>query len=304
MSVVFITGSSTGIGLATAIHLAKTGHKVYATMRNPSKSSLPSIINTEDLPIDILSMDVDSDESVADAVGQVLQQEGAIDVLINNAGISALGAIEELPLAAFRADMETNYFGTVRCIQAVLPSMRQRKKGLIINVSSVAGKIYSNFHGTYAPTKAAVEALSESLAQEVMPLGIRVALVEPGVIGTPIFSKAYQIPRNTAYPSVKRFLSFFAASVDNHVSPQEVAKVISDVVEGRRTRFRNPAGPDAVPLLEWRASQKDEDWVASTSIDDETWIQATEQGMNLRVRRYMEDPALIHFEEEHANAVP
>lgn len=300
MSVVLITGCSTGIGLATAIYLAKGGHKVYATMRNPAQSSLPATVNRELLPIDILSLDVNDDLSVKKAVQQVLDQEGYLDVLVNNAGIGAFGAVEELPADAFRMDMETNYFGTLRCIQAVLPSMRERRKGTIINISSVAGKVYSYFHGTYAPSKAAVEALSECLAQEVQPHGIRVALVEPGVIDTPIFSKAYAIPEHTHYSTIKRFLAFFAASLENHVSPDEVAKVVADVVEGRSKQFRNPAGPDAGAIIGWRATQKDEDWVASTSIDDETWITAMEQGMNLNVRPYMEDPSLIGFKNPEA----
>jgi NAD(P)-dependent dehydrogenase (short-subunit alcohol dehydrogenase family) len=299
MSVVLITGSSSGIGHATAICLAKKGHKVYATMRDPSKALQPYILDGELLPIDVVQMDVNNDASVQKAVKQVMDREGWIDVLVNNAGISALGAIEELPLESFKKDMETNYFGTIRCIQAVLPSMRQRKKGTIINISSVAGKVYSNFHGTYAPTKAAVEALSECLAQEVVPHGIRVAVVEPGVTETPIFSKAYQLPEKTNYPNIKRFLSIFAASLENHTQPDGVAKVILDIIEGRSTTFRNPAGPDAIPLIEWRASQKDEDWIASTSIDDETWTVAMEEGMNLHVRTYMNDPSLINFAEQN-----
>lgn len=295
MSVVLITGSSTGIGLATAIHLAKQGNKVYASMRNPSSSPLLSIVEDESLPIEIIALDVNSDQSVTNAVNQVLANEGYIDVLVNNAGVSAFGPVEESPLADFKNDMETNYFGTVRCIQAVLPSMRERKRGTIINISSVAGKVYSNFHGTYAPTKAAVEALSECLAQEVQPYGIKVALVEPGIIETPIFSKGYELPEQTNYPAAKRFLAVFAASLENHVQPEEVAKVIDDIIEGRSTKFRNTAGPDALPLIGWRASQTDEEWLASTSIDDETWITAMEQGMNLNVRRYMQDPSLIDF---------
>ena len=295
MSVVLITGCSTGIGLATAIHLAKKGHKVYATMRQPSKSELPKKIVEELLPIDVLSLDVNNEESVQKALKQVLDQEGQIDVLVNNAGISAFDSVEEAQFDDFKADMETNYFGTIRCIKAVLPSMRKRNKGLIINISSVAGKVYSNFHGTYAPTKAAVEALSECLAQEVQPFGVRVALVQPGVIDTPIFSKAYQIKDSSTYPNIKRFLSFFAASVDRHTSPDMVAEVIGDIISGKRTSFRNTAGQDADALIEWRASQTDEDWLASTSIDDETWINAMEEGMNLHVRQYMEDPTLINF---------
>lgn len=296
MSVVLITGSSTGIGLATAIHLAKKGHNVYATMRNPSASPLNSIVNGESLQIKTLSLDVNSDYSVQKAIDRVLEDEGNIDVLINNAGVSSLGAVEELSTEDFKNDMETNYFGTVRCIKAVLPSMRKKREGTIINISSVAGKVYSNFHCSYAPTKAAVEAFSECLAQEVQPFGIKVAIVEPGIIETPIFSKKYKLPHQTNYPNIKRFLALFAASIENHVSPDEVAIVIEDIIAGRSTKFRNIAGPDAAPLIEWRASQKDEDWIASTSIDDETWISGMEQGMNLNVRPYMENESLINFE--------
>ena len=303
MPVVLITGCSTGIGLAAAIHLAKEGHKVYATMRQPLNSDLPAIIREKLLPIDVLSLDVNNEESVRKAVQQVTDQEGQIDVLVNNAGTSAFGSVEETSLDDFRSDMETNYFGTIRCIKAVLPAMRKRKKGLIVNITSVAGKVFSNFHGTYAPTKAAVEAFSECLAQEVQPFGIRVAVVEPGVIDTPIFGKAYKLPVATEYPNIKRFLSLFAASVDNHTSPKQVAVVIGDIISGRSAKFRNTAGPDAEPLLAWRASQTDEDWLASTGVDDQTWIDGMEDGMNLHVRQYMEDPTRINFKNPPVPAV-
>jgi len=296
MSVVLITGCSSGIGLATAITVAKSGHKVYATMRKPLRAALPSVFESELSSVKLIALDVTDDFSVKTAVNKVLGKEGKVDVLINNAGVSGLGAIEELSLDAFKKDMEINYFGTIRCIKAVLPSMRERGSGTIINISSVAGKVYSNFHGTYAPSKAAVEALSECLAQEVNNFGIRVALVEPGVTDTSIFSKGYQLPQQTKYPNIKRFLSMFAASVDNHVQPEAVSNVILDIIEGRSTKFRNPATPDAEPLLAWRASQTDEQWIASTGIDDETWTNAMEQGMNLHVRKYMENPSLIFFE--------
>ena len=298
MSVVLITGCSTGIGFATAILVARSGHTVYATMRNPSRSALPQLSEGGLSSLKVIQLDVNNEASVNDTVDRVIKQEGKIDVLVNNAGISGLGAVEELSLEVFKNDMETNYFGTVRCIKAVLPSMRERRSGTIINVSSVAGKVYTNFHGTYAPTKAAVEALSECLAQEVSPFGIRIAVVEPGVTDTSIFSKAYQLPQRTNYPNVKRFLSIFAASLENHVQPETVSKVILDIIEGRSTKFRNPATPDAGPLLDWRASQKDEDWIASTTIDDETWITGMEEGMHLNVRRYMENPSLIDFKPE------
>lgn len=299
MSVVLITGCSTGIGLATAIHLAKEGHKVYASMRNPANSSLPEIIKKELLPIDILSLDVNNDESVQKAVKQVLDQEGRVDVLVNNAGIAHAGPVEELSLLSFQQDMETNYFGALRCIKAVLPSMREKGKGLIINVTSIAGRIFGHFHGSYCASKAAVEAFSECLAQEVEPFGLRVALVEPGVIETPIFSKGELPAGETSYPNIKRFFSFFAASLENRVQPVVVATVIGDVIDGKSTKFRNPAGPDAFPLLQWRASLPDEEWTALNRIDDETWINGME-AMQLNVKTYMENPSLIDFSKTAA----
>ena len=130
MATVLITGSSTGLGLATAVALARAGHDVYATMRNPARSpQLQTIARKESLPISILRLDVDRDESVMQAVRQVLAERGHVDVLVNNAGILAFGAVEDLPLDVFRQAMETNYFGALRCIQAVLPSMRERRSG-------------------------------------------------------------------------------------------------------------------------------------------------------------------------------
>src|SRR5262245_53076184 len=132
MATVLITGSSTGIGLATAVALARARHDVYATMRHPDRSSaLQTIAQQESLPITIVRLDVDSDDSVTQAVRQVLAERGHIDALVNNAGLFLLGAVEDLPLAVFRQTMETNYFGALRCIQAVLPSMRERRSGCI-----------------------------------------------------------------------------------------------------------------------------------------------------------------------------
>src|SRR5262249_20201498 len=142
MAVTIITGSSTGIGLATAIAMGRAGHIVYATMRTPEKAAeLNSILSQEKLPVHILGLDVDQDHSVKTVVRQVLSEQGRIDVLVNNAGIAPVGHVEELPFSEFKNTMETNYFGALRCIQAVLPGMRKQKSGCIINVSSVAGRV-------------------------------------------------------------------------------------------------------------------------------------------------------------------
>ena len=180
MATVLITGTSTGIGLATALAFGRAGHRVAATMRNPGRApALAEAAARENLPITVLAMDVDSDASVRDGVARIERDAGAIDVLVNNAGIERMGSVEELPLADFRAVMETNYFGVIRCTQAVLPAMRQRRSGCIVNVASVAGHVASSPMAAYTSSKFALEALSECLAQEMKGFNVRVAIVEP-----------------------------------------------------------------------------------------------------------------------------
>jgi len=295
MSVILITGSSSGIGYSVAETLARNGHTVYATMRNPQRSpQLQKVADEEKPPLTILQMDVLNDQSVQDAFGIVLSKEGYIDVLINNAGIHSWGAVEELPLELFKANMDTNYFGTLRCIKAILPSMRERKAGCIINVTSIAGEVYSNFHGTYCTSKAAVEALSETLAQELKPFNIRVAMVQPAFIETPIFNKTNEIPANTHYPNIKRFLSMFAASLENHESPNKVADIINDIIEGKRNTLRNAVGLYAEGFLNFRSSMSDEDWINSVTVNDDDWSNGMEQ-MSLKVKNYMQAEGLPQF---------
>ncbi len=287
MATILITGCSTGIGFATAELMARGGHTVYATMRNPENApELRQLAETHNLSISILPMDVDSDKSVKATVAEVLTQAGHIDVLVNNAGIGPLGPVEEVPIAEFQAIMQTNFFGTLRCIQAVLPGMRQRRSGCIINVSSVAGKLYSPYHSAYCASKAAVEALSESLAGEVGPLGIRVVLVQPGVIDTPIQDKLGDPLAETNYPNQIRLRAYLNASRDNHVPASTVAEVIQAIITGEQGEFRNPVGLDAGPLLGWRSSLSDEDWIASAGMDEETWITGMAQ-LGADVRPYL-----------------
>ena len=176
MAKVLITGTSSGIGLQTAIALGRAGHTVIATMRSLDRGGvLQETIHAEHLPISILQMDVDFDDSVQRATSAIRSQIGSIDVLVNNAGIERTGAIEHLTIDDFKATMETNYFGALRTIRAWLPDMRQRQSGCIINVTSVAGKIACSPLAAYSASKFALEALSEALAQEVNPFNVRVA---------------------------------------------------------------------------------------------------------------------------------
>ncbi len=287
MSVILITGCSTGLGFATAELMARNGHTVYATMRNPQRApELEQLARRDNLPITILSLDVDSDESVKTTVTEVLAQAGQIDVLVNNAGIGPLGPIEEAPFADFQAIMETNYFGVLRCIRATLPGMRERGAGCIITISSVAGKLYSPYHSAYCASKAAVEALCECLAGEVGPLGIRVSLVQPGVIDTPIIDKFDEASPDTNYPNQIRLSAYLRASRDNHAPASMVADVVLAIATGEKTTFRNPVGPDAAPLLGWRGSLSDEDWIASAGLDEESWIGGMAQ-LGVDVRPYL-----------------
>src|SRR5256885_14408454 len=165
MASVLNTGTSSGIGMATALAFGRAGHKVAATMRNPPRApELARIATQEKLPITISTMDVDSDASVKEGIGRIVKEGGPVDVLVNNAGIERIGSVEELPLAEFRAAMETNYFGAIRCIQTVLPAMRARRSGCIVNIASVAGRIAHSPHAAYTASKISLEGTMEAFA--------------------------------------------------------------------------------------------------------------------------------------------
>jgi NAD(P)-dependent dehydrogenase (short-subunit alcohol dehydrogenase family) len=267
MAIVLITGTSSGIGLATALELGRAGHKVWATMRHPARApELAERAAAERLPISILPMDVDSDQSVADCFAAVYRQDRQLDVLVNNAGVERHGSIEELPMEAFRETMETNYFGALRCIRQVLPRMRERQSGCIVNVTSVAGKIACSPLGPYSASKFALEALSEALAQEMKPFGVRVAIVEPGIIDTPM-AHAIDDPGPSCYRQGKNLSALFRASLEQPTPPSVVAAVIANVIESGDWKLRHPAGPDAAPFLAWRAAMTDEQWIEFNALD-------------------------------------
>ncbi len=285
MAIAVVTGSSTGIGQATAATLARAGHTVYATMRNPKTGGeeLRAIAEREGLPLRFAALDVDSDEPVREAFAKILSETGRIDVLVNNAGIGRGGAVEELPIAEFRAVMETNFFGALRCIQAVVPGMRERQSGCIVNITSVAGRFSTAPQAAYASSKFALEALSECLAQEMKSFGVHVAIVEPGVIATPIFGKAKAPPADTKYPHSRRTAELFRASLENPVSPYVVGEKVREIVDSGTWQLRHPVGPDAAALLAWRASMSDEAWVEWGALTDEQWVAYVRQNFHLNV---------------------
>jgi NAD(P)-dependent dehydrogenase (short-subunit alcohol dehydrogenase family) len=266
MSVVLVTGTSSGIGLATALHFARQGHDVWAGLRNPAAATeLREAVARDRLPVHPLALDVDDTASVQRAVDEVHRTAGRIDVLVNNAGIGGGGPIEEAPVDWAQTMFQTNYFGVVRVIQAVLPGMRRRRDGAIVNISSIAGRLAIAGHGHYSAVKHALEAMSEALAQEVQGFGIRVAIVEPGVVVTPIFSKARRFadPASPYADHVRRLLLFYQQQMKQAAQPDDAARVIYEAATTDTPRLRWLVGEDARLLVEGRRRLSDEEYVAS-----------------------------------------
>ena len=266
MSVVLVTGSSSGIGLATALHFGRFGAEVYAGVRNLSTATeLAGAIEAEKLAIRPITLDVDDPASVIRTVGEVLARSGRVDVLVNNAGIGGGGPIEDVPVDWVKSLFETNYLGAIRMIQAILPGMRARRSGAIVNVSSIAGRLAIAGHGHYSAVKHALEAVSEALAQEVHAFGIRVALVEPGVVVTPIFTKAKRFadPGSPYAVHVHRLLLFYQMQMKTPSQPADVARVIHEAVTAKEPRLRYLVGDDAERLVAGRQRLTDEEYVAT-----------------------------------------
>src|SRR5450631_2922399 len=284
MKSVIITGANRGIGLDAALAFARAGYKVFATMRNPEKAeALKKKVKVESLNITLYAMDVDSDESVKLSMEAMQKANGPVDVLVNNAGIERHGSIEELTIADFKSVMETNYFGPLRCIQAVLPLMRRERNGCIINIASVSGRIATSPLGAYAASKYALEAISEALAMEVKPFNIRVGIVEPGIINTDM-ARDISYGGKSMYPHVNRFGGLFVASLKSPTPSTLVADKILEIAETETWILRHPVGPDAKPFLDWRASMTDEDWIDRSAVSDEEWFGAIERDFGLNVR--------------------
>ena len=275
MTVAVVTGSSTGIGRATAIRLAGLGHTVYGTVRSEA-SGADLLEAAGDLDVRLLVMDVDDDASVADALGGL-----EVDVLVNNAGITGGHCVEETPMADYQRVMNTNAFGVVRCVLAVLPGMRERRSGRIVNVTSAAGRIANPTQGAYCMSKFAAEALTICLATEVAPFGIKVSAVEPGVIVTPIFEKAMTdlASPDSPYADVnQRIGEWFLQSLltGAGLPPEAVADVIAECVTADDPRLRYLVGHDAESFT--AEFERDvEAWVRTGELDnDQWWTWATE----------------------------
>jgi len=219
--IVLVTGVSSGIGRETARVFAMQGHKVYGTVRNVDTASAIA-------GVDLIAMDVRDEASVARAIGAVIERSGTIDVLVNNAGVSLVGAVEETSVAEAQALFEVNVMGLLRTSQTVLPQMRKQGSGRIVNVSSVLGFLPAPYMGLYAASKHAVEGLSESLDHETRQFGVRVVLVEPAYTRTSLDLNAPKAGRKIAAYDAQRTAA--AAAVSQHVHQAPLAETVARTI--------------------------------------------------------------------------
>ncbi len=276
MKIAVVTGTSSGIGLTTSLYLARAGYRVFAGMRNPAKAGpLKEAAQAEDLPVDVIQIDVTDGASVAAAFAEVATV-GPVDVLVNNAGIGGASPLEITPEDEHRQMFETNYFGAIRCIHAVLPGMREREQGTIVNVTSVAGVVATPNQIAYSASKWALEAAGEALAHELYRFGVRVVNIEPGVIMTSIFensAESTRYDRNSPYKQImRRNGKLFAAGFRANTPPDRVAEVILEAITTDDYRLRWPVGADAEGMIPGRRRISDEEWVAmGADLSDEEY---------------------------------
>ncbi|MBI2705250.1 MAG: SDR family oxidoreductase [Actinobacteria bacterium] len=287
MGIAVVTGANSGIGLATTIRLAQDGHEVYGAMRDLDKagSLRDACIEAGVDSVNLLRIDVTNDHVIELAFRQVRKQSGPVDILVNNAGIAQSRAIEDAPLEMFEQHLDANFLGAVRCIKAVLPSMRERATGHIVNVSSAAGRFAQVTMGAYTASKFALEGLTEVLAQEVAAYGIRVSLIEPGTIRTPIFAKGDAGPAETFYPMhYERSVGYFAKTLIDAPGPELVAKTISQAIVTDEPKLRYPVADDAHALIAGRHAMTDEELVALGALSTEEWYAAFHERFGLDLR--------------------
>ena len=257
--VALVTGSSSGMGFATAITMARAGIHTYASMRNLKKSkTIIELASAEKLPLQVLQLDVNDKKSVKEAITKIVTEKERIDVLVNNAGYGLFGSLEDVSIEEMKAQFETNFFGVIRVTQLVLPIMRKQKSGTIVNVSSVGGRIGLPILSAYQSTKFALEGLSESMSYELEPFGIKVVIIEPGAIrsnimNSSIWAKKAQDPKSPYFSQLQKIKDHFKSMMENESSPpEEVAKVILEAITSENPQLRYTVGHDAATLIQAR----------------------------------------------------
>ncbi|MGI0059159.1 MAG: SDR family oxidoreductase [Nitrosotalea sp.] len=258
--VALVTGSASGIGFETALELAREGYHTYATMRDIKKGDrILDIAKKENLKISVIELDVNNENTIKKAVEIIINEKKRIDVLVNNAGYFLVGCLEDLTITDLKDQFETNFFGVVRTIQAVLPTMRNQKSGTIVNISSVAGRIGFPVTPGYISSKFALEGLSESMRYELFPFGIKTIIIEPGVIKTNLFSTLKKVTgAESPYKDMtEKVMKGLLMMSEMGTPPQEVAKTIVKAVSSENPLPRYPVGNDAIMFLEAKKDKTD-----------------------------------------------
>ena len=258
--VALVTGSSSGIGYETSLSLAREGYFTYATMRDTKKGdAIKKIAEDDNLPLKVIELDVDNDDSVQNAVETIIEEKQRIDVLVNNAGWGIWGTAEDVSIEEFRAQFETNFFSVVRMIQKVAPIMRKQGTGDIVNISSIAGRIGFPVSTAYISSKFAIEGLSESLRYELGPFGIDVIIIEPGVIKTNFFDsmKTAKKADDTYKEITEKVISGVKMMAEMGTPPKEVANVIIKSLKEEKPLPRYVVGNDAAMFLEAKKMKTD-----------------------------------------------
>jgi NAD(P)-dependent dehydrogenase (short-subunit alcohol dehydrogenase family) len=271
--VAVVTGANSGIGRATALHLAQQGYRVFGTVRSLDKASkLQARAKELGVTVELIEMDVADDASVQRGFADIFRATDHIDVLVNNAGIGGNGVVEESTSQMYHDAFNVNVVGAIRCTQQVLPNMRERKNGAIVNITSVVGKFAAIAQAPYVASKWAFEGVSEELAQEVAPFGIRVVIIEPGVTKSSIFAKNFDAPNQSgAYDAhYRRMFAFYAAGITNATPAEEVGALIHHAITTDTPQLRYAcswAGPE---IVAGRAKQSDTEWVAMAASENDS----------------------------------
>jgi NAD(P)-dependent dehydrogenase (short-subunit alcohol dehydrogenase family) len=271
--VAVVTGANSGIGRATALHLAQQGYRVFGTVRSIEKAGkLQSRATELGITVELIEMDVADDASVQRGFADIFRTTDNVDVLVNNAGIGGNGVVEESTPQMYHDAFNVNVVGAIRCTQQVLPNMRARKSGTIVNITSVVGKFAAVAQAPYVASKWAFEGVSEELAQEVAPFGIRVVIIEPGVTKSSIFAKNIDAPNQSgAYDAhYRRMFAFYAAGITNATPAEEVGALIHHAITTDTPQLRYAcswAGPE---IVAGRAKQSDTAWVSMAASDNDS----------------------------------
>lgn len=288
MPVAVVTGANSGIGRATAIHLAGHGYRVFGTTRTRERAAKAmSMAEDAGVAIEWIEMDIADDASVDAGFAAIFAVVDHVDVLVNNAGVGGNAVVEECPPELFLEVMNINLCGAVRCVRKVVPTMRERRRGCIVNVSSVVGRFAALAQAPYVASKWALEAMSEELAQELAPFDIRVAIIEPGITKSAIFAKNIDAPNSTgAYDAhYRRLFQFYAAGMAQATDPFEVGAVVREAIETDSPRLRYPVSWGGPELLGRRPQISDAEWVALGAAEtDEQYAAEFERLFGVSIR--------------------